>query len=132
MEWFVEGFGKVACEPHGVLNLNRYFFPSNDEVRLSRWIETSAESEVEMTVGFSDKLVLKMDDETVFEGENLYESSPNWADRGYVEPTTRVCHTLAPGRHRLTAILGATEYFGWGLILSLIGDQSRLLPVYLG
>lgn len=132
MEWFIEGFGKVECEPHGALNLNRFFSPSAGEVRLSRWIETLAEDEVEMEFGFSDKLTLKVDDETVFLGENLYKSSPNWADRGYIEPTMRVRHTLPSGRHRLTAILSATEYFGWGLTLNLIGGQSQLLPACWG
>lgn len=132
MQWFIEGFGSVECEPHGVLNLNRFFPPSDREVRLCRWIETSAEGEVEIGLGFSDRLTLKVDDEIVFEGENLYRSSPNWADRGYVEPRTRIRHTLTAGRHRLTAILGATEGFGWGLTMSLFGSQSRLLPVCLG
>jgi hypothetical protein len=58
--------------------------------------------------------------------------SNEWATRGYVEPTTHLQQGVAPGRHRLTAILKAAEYFGWGLIVNLQGDNVKLSPASLG
>ncbi|HTP07388.1 MAG TPA: hypothetical protein VMP08_04010, partial [Anaerolineae bacterium] len=58
--------------------------------------------------------------------------SNDWATRGYVEPTTHLQHTVTPGRHHLTAIVKATEYFGWGLIVNLHGDNFKLLPASWG
>ena len=55
-----------------------------------------------------------------------------YANTGVDEPTTHVQHGVAPGRHRLTAILKAVEYFGWGLIVNLLGDPVKLSPASLG
>ncbi len=127
-EWFLEGYGQVTCEPHGVLNLNRCLAASAGEVRLSRWLETEAPDTLELKFGFSDKLTLRLDDATLFEGENTWKDTPYRQDRGYVEPTCEARQALSPGRHRLTACLSATEPFGWGLVLSLTAPQTRLLP----
>jgi hypothetical protein len=130
MEWFAEGFGKLECESTGILNLNRFFSTSAGEIKLVRWFETFTKEEVEIVFGFSDMLTLKVDDMTIFSGENLYKSSPDWGDRGYVEQARHVRHWVNPGRHQLTAFLSATELFGWGLILEMSGSQSQLLPIY--
>jgi hypothetical protein len=131
--WFVEGFGVIACEPTGILNLNRYFPVGSGEVRLTRSIDAAAEETIELDVGFSDELTLQIDDEVIFTGRNVFQRmSADWATRGYVEPTAHVQHTLSPGRHWLTAILKDTEYFGWGLIVNLRGESIKLLPPGLG
>jgi hypothetical protein len=122
--WFVEGFGSIACEPTGILNLNRYFPPSLGEVRLSRWVDVPAADSIELNVGFSDELTLQIDDQVIFTGQNIFHDVPEWSQRGYVAPTNRVQHSLTPGRHRLTAILKNTEYFGWGLIVNLHTEHS--------
>lgn len=125
--WFVEGFGSIACEPTGILNLNRYFPLALGEVRLTRSIDVLTAGSIALDVGFSDELTLQIDDEVIFTGRNLFQGISNeWATRGYVEPATRVQHTLTAGRHRLTAILKASEYFGWGLIVNLHGNNIRL------
>ncbi|CAG0930389.1 hypothetical protein TFLX_01707 [Thermoflexales bacterium] len=131
--WFVEGFGSIACEPTGILNLNRYLPLSVGEVRLSRWIDVTAADSIELDVGFSDELTLQIDDQVIFTGRNVFQSlSANWATRGYVEPTTHLRQALTPGRHRLTAILKNTEYFGWGLIVNVHGGNFKLSPAGLG
>ncbi len=131
--WFVEGYGSIACEPTGILNLNRYFPVALGEVRLTRSIDVLAEGSIGLDVGFSDELTLQIDAEVIFTGRHLFQGMSNdWATRGYVEPTTHLQHIVAPGRHRLTAILKATEYFGWGLIVNLRGDNFKLLPASLG
>lgn len=130
--WFVEGFGSIACEPTGILNLNRYFPVALGEVRLTRSFDVLAAGSIDLDVGFSDELTLQIDDKVIFTGRNLFQGRSNdWATRGYVEPTTHLQHTVTPGRHRLTAILKATEYFGWGLIVNLHGDNFKLLPASL-
>jgi hypothetical protein len=131
--WFADGFGQIACEPNGILNLNRYFPVALGEVRLIRLIDVAAEETIELEVGFSDELTLQIDDEAIFTGRNVFQGMSNdWATRGYVEPTTHLQHTLTPRRHRLTAILKDTEYFGWGLIVNLHGESIKLLPPSLG
>jgi hypothetical protein len=131
--WFVEGFGVVTCEPTGILNLNRYLPVALGEVRLTRSIDVLAAGSIDLDVGFSDELTLQIDDEVIFTGHHLFQGMSNdWATRGYVVPTTHLQHTVAPGRHRLTATLKATEYFGWGLIINLHGDNFKLLPASLG
>ncbi len=131
--WFIEGFGVIACEPTGILNLNRYFPVALGEVRLTRSIDVMAEGSIGLDIGFSDELALQLDDQAIFTGRHLFQGMSNdWATRGYVEPTTHLQHTVTPGRHRLTAILKATEYFGWGLIVNLHGDNFKLLHASLG
>jgi hypothetical protein len=132
MEWFAEGFGKLECEPNGILNLNRFFSASIGEVTLFRWVEAVAKEKVEMNFGFSDKLSLWMDDDNIFNGENLYKSSPDREDRGYVEKQERIDYWLNPGLHKLTAKVSTTEWFGWGLVFDLIGNQIQILPAYTG
>lgn len=131
-EWFVDGFGALACEPHGILNLNRYFPTSVGEVELSRWIETSKDDLVDLEFGFSDRIRLAIDGDSLYQGENLFKSTSSWDDRGYVEPLERATFQLSPGRHRLTAALSASEPYGWGLYLKLRASYSQLLPAYFG
>jgi hypothetical protein len=130
--WFAEGFGSIGCEPTGILNLNRYFPADLGEVRLTRLIDVATEGSIGLEVGFSDELTLQIDDQVLFTGHNLFQGmSADWATRGYVEPTTYLRHTLVPGQHRLTAILKNTEFFGWGLIVNLLGDNFKLLSASL-
>jgi hypothetical protein len=131
--WFVKGYGSIACEPNGILNLNRHLPASLGQVRLSRWIEVSDTDPIELEFGFSDDLTLQIDDQTIFTGQNIFHDVPEWDQRGYVAPTNRVQHTLAPGRHQLIATLKGTEpYFGWGLIVNLYAEHVKLLPPSLG
>jgi hypothetical protein len=131
--WFVEGFGVIACESTGILNLNRHLPASLGQVRLSRRIEVSDTGSIELEFGFSDDLTLQIDDQVIFTGQNIFHDVPAWNQRGYVAPTNRMRHPLAPGRHQLIATLKSAEpYFGWGLIVNLHGDNFKLLPANLG
>lgn len=128
-EWLLEGYGVVECEPNGILNLNRYLPVKMEEARLTHQIEALAETQVEIDFGFSDELTLLLDDQTLFSGQNLFKGiTPNWDERGYVSLSHKINHTLTPGVHNLTAILKVTEYFGWGMILTLRGESIRLSP----
>jgi hypothetical protein len=128
--WFLEGFGRVACEPHGILNLNRYVPLALGEAHLTRRFEMLGEDDVEIMFGFSDDLTLSVDDQVMFQGQWTFSGMQDYAGRGYVEPDAHSLHpTLPPGLHTLSAVLKTTEGFGWGLSLSLRSDHVRLLPV---
>ena len=131
--WFIEGFGAIECESSGILNLNRYLPAALGQVRLSRWLEVSSAETIALEFGFSDDLMLQIDDQVIFTGQNIFHDTPEWNQRGYVAPTNRVSHALVPGRHQLIATLKNTEpYFGWGLIVNLRGDNFKLLPASWG
>jgi len=123
----------VVCEPSGILNLNRYLPATVSEARLTRRFEAFTNESVEFTFGFSDNLSLQLDDEVLFTGQNTYSDSLNWSERGYVDFNQFSIHrSLAPGIHRLTAVLKVSEPFGWGLSLVLRGGKVRLLAVEAG
>jgi hypothetical protein len=129
MEWFLDGFGRVAVEPNGILNLNRFLPFSVDEVQLIRNIEMHEDGNLTFRVGFSDELVLQVDEEVIFSGVNLFQSSPHWEERGYVSLQDQVNHPLTKGVHQIKAVLKLKEPFGFGLMMSIEGDQYNLLPI---
>jgi len=130
-EWFLEGFGVVDTEANGILNLNRYLPVSESEVSLIRDVKVHKDGMFVFNVGFSDQLTLQIDGEVIFSGENLFRSSPKWNERGYVKVDQPVSHHLSKGTHRITAILKAKEYFGFGVAIIIEGDEYRLLPAHL-
>jgi hypothetical protein len=131
--WFVEGYGVVTCEPHGVINLNRYLPTSLGEVRLTRRFETTEGGAVTFEFGFSDALTLELDGQVIFSGENTFKGFADRAARGYVELGMQpLRQELAPGRHCLTAVLRVSEPFGWGLALAAHGEELHWLPAELG
>lgn len=131
-EWFLEGFGRVECEPGGVLNLNRYLPGTLSQARLVRRLVAEQKAELEVAFGFSDVLTLALDDRVLFEGEHLFARSPDWHKRGYVSLDRTLECTLSPGEHTLTATLLRNEPFGWGLIMGLQGAGVRLEPAVIG
>lgn len=127
--WKLEGLGRVACEPHGALCLNRYLAPSAEPARLRRRFALAAPGEIEFALGYSDALTLLLDGTPLHHGERLFHNSPNWDERGYVAPTVRLRQWVGAGEHTLAAHLGVTEGFSWGLMLAMGGAGLRLLPV---
>lgn len=127
--WPMEGFGVVTVEQSGVLNLNRYMTSSDTEAHLTRWFDVGAETDLEVSFGFSDSLRLFVDDIPVFRGTHTFSGFQDVRSRGWVRAENcRVIHRVGPGRHRLDALLRVTEPFGWGLIVVLGGDHLALLP----
>lgn len=129
-EWFLEGYGKVTCESSGILNLNRYLPVTVQETRLIRQVEVLESGSFTFDLGFSDDLILQVDDQVIFMGQNTFHDSPHWSERGYVSLEQQVRCTLPSGVHRITAVLKATEYFGFGMALRISGGAFNLLPVY--
>lgn len=131
--WFVEGYGVLACEPNGVLNLNRHLPASLGQVRLLRRFELAAAAPVALEFGFSDVLALELDGEVVFEGECTFQGFANRESRGYPElGQGALQRDLAAGQHSLAAALQVSEGFGWGMILTARAEGLRWLPAELG
>lgn len=130
-EWFLEGFGVVHAEATGILNLNRHLPVSEQAVRLTREMRVDEAGEFVFHLGFSDEITFQIDGEEVFTGENLFHVSPKWEERGYVRPDRKFSRSLSKGTHRLTAVLKAREYFGFGLALRLEGAGYHWLPAEL-
>lgn len=131
MEWFLDGFGVVDAEANGILNLNRYLPVSEQAVRLTCEMRVDEAGEFVFHLGFSDEITFQVDGEDVFTGENLFHVSPKWEERGYVRPDQSIRRSLSQGTHRLTAILKAREYFGFGLALNIEGAGYHVLPAQL-
>jgi hypothetical protein len=131
--WFVEGYGVVACEPNGLVNLNRYLPTSLDKARLVRRFETSEVGEVTFEFGFSDVLMLELDGQVIYAGENTFGGFADRRARGYVElGMASARKELGAGNHYLAAELTVTEGFGWGLALAARGGGLRWSPAGLG
>ena len=129
--WFLEGYGVVETEPTGILNLNRYLPVSVNEARLQLRIDMPADGRLVLDVGFSDILTLQLDNTTLFEGENLFHISPQWDERGYGCMNQQIGCELKKGSHTLTAILQRTEYFGFGIMMAIEGEDFAMLPLEL-
>jgi hypothetical protein len=128
-EWFLDGFGRVRCEPNGILNLNRYLPLAVGTAQLVRGFQLAAAGEVELAFGFSDELSLALDGQECFTGANTFKGFGSYEERGYAfADARRVSQRLEPGLHQLTAKLKVTEGFGWGMILSATGAGLRWLP----
>jgi hypothetical protein len=131
--WFVDDYGVVVCEPNGVINLNRYFPAAMKVARLIRRFEISEEGEFTFEFGFSDVLILELNDEMIFKGENTFTGFADRVARGYAAlGTETVRQVLAPGSYHLVAELEVSEEFGWGLALAAYGEGLRWLPAESG
>ncbi len=117
--WLLDGVGRVAVEPNGMLNLNRWLPVAAGEARLSRRFALAEAGRVRLAFGFSDRLALSVDGRAVFQGECRFTGMDSYAGRGYVEPGShQVELDLPAGEHTLSATLGVSESFGWGIALS--------------
>ena len=118
--WFTEDGQFLACETNGVLNLNRYFPASKKSVFLTRKFSLEAEASINFDPGFSDKLVLKLDEEEIYSAENHFKGFADRSQRGYSERGIgQVSAFCSPGEHVLEAEVSVSEPFGWGLIMSV-------------
>lgn len=120
MRWEADSIGPLDCEPGGYLNLNRYLPITAGWVTLRKRFTSAQTEKLNLEFGFSDELALSLDGQEIYTGQNLFKPSPEWKERGYVDiDTARVTLDISEGEHELAARIRATEYFGWGLILSI-------------
>jgi hypothetical protein len=129
--WYIEDYGAAPTEPGGVLCLNRYLPAQVGRVRAWRRFTTPAPGMVHFSVGFSDTLLLEVDGEAIYTGENRFHSTQSWNDRGYIAPNfARVEKFLEAGDHLAQVRASVDEPFGWGLVIALEGGQwGNLEPI---
>ncbi|HEY3368395.1 MAG TPA: hypothetical protein VGK74_25355 [Symbiobacteriaceae bacterium] len=121
-DWWLEGVGHVRVEENGTLNLSRFLSRASHTgpAILTREIVIPPSGEAQLRFGFSDELELLIDDQPIFAGSCRFTGFANRAARGYIELGSHEVHiTLAPGVHKLTARLGVSEPFGWGLVMAM-------------
>jgi hypothetical protein len=127
--WFLEGYGVVACEPNGVLNLNRYLVTSKSAALLTRQFVLKEAAEVRFDFGYSDTLSLEIDGIPVYQGENMFQGFKDRVSRGYAAPGLYTLgRELDAGIHKLSAALETHEPFGWGFTLAAHGKGLSWLP----
>jgi len=127
LDWKLQDGRILKCEPNGILNLNRYMPPSNNAMKVSRDFHLSAPAKVEIGIGFSDTLKLFIDGDEIFQGENLFKGFKDIPSRGWVSPDYKNIELqLNPGNHRIEAELQVKEAFGWGLLLTLKGQNLTM------
>jgi len=127
--WYVDGCGKVHCEPNGVLNLNRLDLPFSEEAHLARSFELSSACQVNFNLGYSDSLSLKLDGEIIHEGENTFSGFIDRAARGYAELGGELIScNMGAGLHRISVDLSVSEGFGWGLVVTVHASGLEWLP----
>ncbi|MFC1878578.1 hypothetical protein ACFLZW_01570 [Chloroflexota bacterium] len=127
--WWLQGFGLVNCEPHGVLNLNRYLNTEQSPAMLTRQFDLEADGQVSFQIGFSDSLNLLLDGQELFCGERRFSGFANRTERGYADSGDfQIQKYLSAGRHTLTAQVDVQEPFGWGLALVVHAAGLRWLP----
>lgn len=129
-EWYLEGYGRVECEPNGILNLNRYLPIALTEVRLVRRFVAERQTQLDLSFGFSDVLKLEIDGQVLYEGEHLF--APDRQIQGYVGLDHRLEVPVSSGEHTLIVTLSRTELFGWGMIMSFEGEGIRAESAALG
>lgn len=129
MEWGLEGYGAVFCEPNGVLNINRYLPATQGVARLKRRFEVKRETEMEMNFGFSDELLMTLNEEICFSGTHLFKGFQNIQDQGSVlQEANRITKKLKKGFYQVCAQLKVSEPFGWGISLRVQGENIEWLP----
>jgi hypothetical protein len=120
--WQLRGVGEVAVEPNGSLNLNRWLPITTSPAHLAHRFSLSQGRQVEFAFGFSDFLTLAVDEQSIFDGENLWQGMQTGYDtHGYIiAGQQRASRWLDAGEHEITAELAASEGFGWGLICQIL------------
>ncbi len=127
LDWKLQDDRILKCEPNGILNFNRYMQPSKNAVKVSREFHLSAPGKVKIGIGFSDSLILYIDGEEIFRGENIFKGFEDIPSRGWVYLDFKNIELLLKaGTHTIEAELKVTEAFGWGLLVTLMAPSLTL------
>ncbi|RPI87653.1 MAG: hypothetical protein EHM41_04160 [Chloroflexi bacterium] len=130
-EWFLKGQGVIGCEPNGVLNLNKVLPFSTGKAVLTRQIQAEADSCLDFCFGFSDEIILYLDGNEIYQGQNTFQGFGSYNERGYIEQNANILRIpMKKGRHEISAALCTTEPFGWGIAASLQGENLTVLPLH--
>jgi hypothetical protein len=117
----VSKWQKVNTEENYLMNLNRHFtFSKSKNTVLAKVIINSKKPQKKkLYFGYSDKMRIYLNTETIFSGDNTFHESEKFEDRGYVLDKHQMIELpLEKGDNEL--ILEISEkMFGWGFIAQL-------------
>jgi hypothetical protein len=129
LQWELPGVGTLTAEANGVLNLNRYLRPSEEPVTVLHRLDLPTARDVELGLGFSDQLALRLNGEVIFQGQNEFSGFESLGTRGWIDPERESvrCH-LDAGANELAATVTMTEPFGWGMAVTVTPTGSDMHP----
>jgi hypothetical protein len=128
-EWLLDEREVVCAEPSGAVNLCRYVSPTQLEAVLMRRFHLERETEVAISLGFSDTVILELDGVECFRGENKWLNTDDPAEQGTIDVRAlTVRRRVSAGEHTLAAVVGVKEPFGWGLALAAHAQGLSWLP----
>jgi hypothetical protein len=123
----VGNWQKINMEENYLINLNRHFTSSksNNTVLAKVIINSKKPQKKKFYFGFSDKIRIYLNAENIFTGDNSFQESDKFEDRGYVLDKHQMIELpLEKGENEL--ILEISEkMFGWGFIAQL-GDLKGI------
>jgi hypothetical protein len=102
---------------------------SKGVTRLLRRLEVMKDTEIEMSFGFSDELLLMLNNETLYSGVHLFKGFQTVQDTGSIlTDANRIVKKLSKGYYQMSAVLKVYEAFGWGISLRVQGEGVHWLP----
>ncbi len=114
----VKKWNKISAEENYLINLNRYFNKTKSEnTVLAKVIINSKKALTKkLHFGYSDKIRIFLNSGKLFEGDNTYQESDRYEDRGYVLDKFEVIELpLVKGVNELIMEV-SEDKFGWGFI----------------
>lgn len=117
----VSKWQNINIEENNLMNLNRYFTfsKSKNTVLAKVTINSIKPQKKKLHFGYSDKIRIYLNAESLFTGDNSFHESDKFEDRGYVLDKHQMIELpLEKGKNEL--ILEISEkMFGWGFIAQL-------------
>ena len=113
----------VVAEPSGIVNLSREFPHSVDSPKPKTWASAAIVSDrarrVGLRIGYSDRIRVLLNDESLFDGKNVFHLRYP-PSLGLVRLGDQVVYLpLRPGTNELVLEIEETEDFGWGFIAEI-------------
>ena len=117
----VSKWQKIKTEENHLMNLNRHFtFSKSKNTVLAKVIINSKKPQKKkLYVGFSDKIRIYLNTESIFTGDNSFHESDKFEDRGYVLDKHQTIELpLEKGENEVILEISEKK-FGWGFITQL-------------
>ncbi|NOU58495.1 hypothetical protein [Marinifilum caeruleilacunae] len=120
-EAFITKWHQIGAEENYLINLNRYFTKSaskNTVLAKTMLISEKAQTKT-LHFGYSDKIKIYLNSKELFKGDNRFNDTGKYDDRGYVlDQHKSIELPLLKGKNDLI-IEVAEDKFGWGFIAKL-------------
>jgi len=117
----VSKWHNINTEENYVMNLNRHFTTSKSKntVLAKATIHSKKTQNKKLYFGYSDKIKVYLNTQTIFTGDNSFRESDNYEDRGYVVDKHQIIELpLVKGENELILEISEKK-FGWGFIAQL-------------